>query len=191
MRKPNDWDSVQAYGSYKPLEPGGYICRIVKVKETKSRNGRDMLAIFLDIAEGPEADRYAISYKNDTRTTKKWGCMVYQLIEDQEGNTNKGFKTFIDAVEKSNSGFDEVQLWSEAFCAYLKGKLVGGVFGREEYIDNQGKKRFSTKCMQFRDVDTIRKGVEAPEDKLLADPVSQNGWNSDFTPSTDDNDLPF
>ena len=72
-----------------------------------------MLAIFLDIAEGPEADRYAISYKNDTRATKKWGCVVYQLIEDQDGNTNKGFKTFIDAVEKSNSNFDEVQLWSE------------------------------------------------------------------------------
>lgn len=191
MRKPNDWDSVQAYGSYKPLEPGGYICRIVKVEETKSRKGQDMLAIFLDIAEGPETDYYAISYKNDTRTKKKWGCTVYQIIEDQEGNTNKGFKTFIDSVEKSNSGFDEAQLWSEAFCAYLKGKLVGGVFGREEYINSQGEKKFSTKCMRFRDVDAIRKGVEAPEDKLLPDPVSKNGRNSDFQPSTDDNDLPF
>ncbi len=143
------------------------------------------------LPRGRRRDYYAISYKNDTRNPKKWGCMVYQLIEDQDGNTNKGFKTFIDAVEKSNSGFDEAQLWSEAFCAYLKGKLVGGVFGREEYIDSQGKKRFSTKCMQFRDVETIRKGVEAPEDRLLADPVSQNGWNSDFQPSTDDNDLLF
>ena len=67
------------------------------------------------------------------------------------------------------------------------------MFGREQYENNRGELRFSTKCMYFRDVETIRKGVEVPPDKLLegakppvCDPLS------DYEPIvTDDDDMPF
>ena len=190
MKKPSDWENVTAYGSYEALELGGHICKIMQVEETKSKNGKDMITISLDIAEGKQAGYYAREYKTNDRENKKWGCVVYQLLEDNDGNTNKGFKTFIDAVKRSNPKFDETILWSDEFCTYLKNKLVGGVFGREQYLNRYGEKKFSTKCMQFRDVEAIRKGVEVPEDKLLRT-VEQNNWLNDFASVGNDDDLPF
>lgn len=165
MVKPNNYDGVQEYGEFKPLELGGHICKIMSVEETKSGSGKDMLKIFLDIAEGEQANYYAEQYKTDSRVEKKWGCIVYQLVEDKDGNTNRGLKTFITSVEKSNKGFTVA--WGDNFAACLKGKLVGGVFGREQYQNNKGELKFSTKCVNFRSVDAIKAGVEVPADKFL------------------------
>ena len=165
MVKPNNYDGVQEYGEFKPLELGGHICKIMSVEETKSGSGKDMLKIFLDIAEGEQANYYAEQYKADSRAEKKWGCIVYQLVEDKDGNANRGLKTFITSVEKSNKGFTVA--WGDNFAACLKGKLVGGVFGREQYQNSKGELKFATKCVSFRSVDTIRSGVEVPNDKFL------------------------
>lgn len=165
MVKPNNYDGVQEYGEFKPLELGGHICKIMSVEEAKSFSGKDMLKIFLDIAEGEQANYYAEQYKTDSRVEKKWGCIVYQLVEDKDGNTNRGLKTFITSVEKSNKGFTVA--WGDNFAACLKGKLVGGVFGREQYQNNKGELKFSTKCVNFRSVDAIKAGVEVPADKFL------------------------
>ena len=178
MVKPNNYDGTQEYGEFKPLELGGHVCKIMSVEETKSGSGKDMLKIFLDIAEGEQANYYAEQYKADSRAEKKWGCIVYQLVEDKDGNTNRGLKTFITSVEKSNKGFTVA--WGDDFAACLKGKLVGGVFGREQYQNSKGELRFATKCVSFRSVDTIRSGVEVPNDKLLSGVVVNNGTPSEF-----------
>lgn len=193
MKKPNNWETTQAYGTFEKLELGGHICEIKEVKETKSKNGKDMLVISLDIAEGAQKGYYAKLYRESTRENKKWGCVVYQLIEDNEGNTNKGLKTFIEAVKKSNPGFDENKIWD---CADLntifKGKRVGGVFGREQYKNMNGELRWSTKCTQFRDIETIKKGVEVPEDKYLpGQNLAVKVDDSDFDEIISDDDLPF
>ncbi|QHQ61368.1 hypothetical protein Ana3638_11775 [Anaerocolumna sedimenticola] len=180
MQKPNDYDNVQAYGEFTPLKLGGHICKIMQVKETKSAKGKNMLEISLDIAEGDQKDYFAQQYKTDTRENKKWGCTVYQLINDANGNTGRGFKSFITAAENSNPGFKVT--WGDKFASCFKGKLIGGVFGREQYLNNQQEKKFATKCMQFRSVEVIRNGVDTPEDKLL--PESQdNGYGPGYTPS--------
>lgn len=166
MVKPSNYDNVQEYGEFKPLELGGHICRIMSVEETKSSTGKDMLKIFLDIAEGEQANYYAEQYKADSRADKKWGCIVYQLTEDKDGNTNRGLKTFITSVEKSNKGFTVA--WGDNFTACLKGKVIGGVFGREQYQNSKGELKFITKCVSFRSVDTVRAGVDVPADKLLS-----------------------
>ncbi|MBO5060266.1 MAG: hypothetical protein J6C82_05065 [Clostridia bacterium] len=193
MKKPNNYDNTQSYGEFEPLELGGHICRIIKVEECISSTDKAMIRIYIDIAEGNQKDYYLKQYEADTREQKKWGCIVYQLVEDNEGNTNKGFKTFITAVGKSNSTFDESKIWDESFCTYFKNKLVGGVFGREQYQNQKGELKWAIKCVQFRDIETIKKGVEVPEDKYLADggpmfsmPESPiQGYN------VDDDDLPF
>ena len=166
MVKPSNYDNVQEYGEFKPLELGGHICKIMSVEETKSSTGKDMLKIFLDIAEGEQANYYAEQYKADSRADKKWGCIVYQLTEDKDGNTNRGLKTFITSVEKSNKGFTVA--WGDNFTACLKGKVIGGVFGREQYQNSKGELKFITKCVSFRSVDTVRAGVDVPADKLLS-----------------------
>lgn len=193
MQKPNGYDEAQVYGDFTPLELGGHICKIMSVEEMTSRSGKEMLKISLDIAEGPQKDYYSEQYRNSTFENKKWGCIVYQLTCNDEGNTSKGLKTFLTSVEESNTGYKVI--WGDKFCQSLKGKLVGGVFGREQYKNRNGEFKWSTKCSQFRSIETIKKGVEVPKDKFLKGNTNQEGSssdNSDFVEiGGEDSDLPF
>lgn len=197
MQKPNDYDNVQAYGEFTPLKLGGHICKIMQVQEAKTKEGKDQIIISLDIAEGDQKDYFAQQYRTDTRQNKKWGCAVYQVVLDNEGNTSKGFKTFITSVENSNPGFKVV--WGNNFVGCFKGKLIGGVFGREQYLNASNEKKFFTKCVQFRSVESIRAGVEVPSDKLLPDSGSTSGmppsmYDSDgfmTIPDGAESELPF
>ena len=171
MQKPADFDNVQAFGEFKPLPAGGYVCRIMAVEETAARtSGAPMIKISLDIAEGQYKDYFANLYKSSTKTDKKWspGAIVNQLVYDASGanTTNRGFKTFTTSVCESNPGFNIV--WGEGFFACFKGKLVGVLFGREEYVGTDGKNHWSTKALNFRSVKTIHDGsFETPADKPL------------------------
>lgn len=196
MKQPKNYKDTVGYDEFKALELGGHICKIMGVKEQKSKTGRDMIVISLDIAEGEQKGYYTELYKKDTKPIdqKKWGCVVYQLVEDSDGNANRGFKTFINAVAKSNKGFDETKIWDEKFCEYFKDKLIGGVFGREQYKNASGELRWSTKCVSFRDIETIKKGVPVPDDKYLPD--AQPGMATAFSfddmqADVNEDDLPF
>lgn len=190
MEKPKNYDETLAYTEVRTIPPGGYICKIKQVNETKSQNGKDMIAILIDIAEGEYKDIYNERYNASTKKEKKWGCTVYRFILDKDGNTSRGFKTFNTSVEESNIGFKTV--WGDGYARALKGKLIGGVFGREQFMAADGSKAFSTKCMFFRSTEAIRKGnYKIPEDKLLDD--SNNNPAPAFSYIVDDNinDFPF
>ena len=49
MNKPNGFDTVAASLSFEPLKLGGHVCVIKGVEETKSKTGKDMLKVALDI----------------------------------------------------------------------------------------------------------------------------------------------
>ena len=197
MNKPQDFENVQAYTGFTPLAPGGHICKIVNVEETKSQKGsKPMIVISIDTDKSDGQPSYfQEQYKNNNKVGKKWSnnAVTRQLVFDADGNTNKGFKTFIETVEKSNNGFKVA--WGDGFAACFKNKLVGGVFGREEYMnDNTGECKFATKFQSFRTIEDIKTGVEVPADKLL-NPSSNNNSNTpdiygDITP-VDDGDMPF
>lgn len=192
MIKPADYDRVTAYGEFTPLELGGHICQIMSVEETTSSTGKDMLLISLDTApQDKQPEYYMEQWKSDDRPGKKWGCRVFQIVLDKEGKTNRGLKTFITAVEKSNPGF-QVQ-WGDGFAACFKGRLVGGVFGREQYQNSYGDLKWSTKCVQFRSVEAIQKGVDVPEDRYLSGQRPQQNPAAGFAnlPDISDGDLPF
>lgn len=199
MIKPTGYDNINAYGEFDPLEIGGHICVIQKVEEMVSRGGKDMVVIYLDTAkEDAQPGYYMDKWKRDSRPTeqKRWGCTVYQLVYDNEGNCNRGFKTFVTAVEESNPGF--VVRWDETFSQCFVGKKVGGIFRREQYETRNGELKWSTKCFAFRSVQTIRDGVEKPEDKYLDDNAkgvvggNSAGYTSSFAElSGDDGELPF
>jgi hypothetical protein len=194
MNKPNSYDTTRGYEEFTPLDPGGYVCKIKQVIETKSSTGKEMIEISLDVAEGENRGYYANQFRADTREKKKWGCIVYQLTEDKDGNCNRGLKSFIDAVTASNKEFNRDAIWGDNFANFFKDRLVGGLFHREQYENrNSGKLQWSTKCFAFRAIDVIRAGVEPPEDKPLVkkeSPAYMPG--SDFSDLTDsDEDLPF
>lgn len=193
MQKPKDYDDVREYGEQKALEPGGHILIIKKIEDTLSSTGKQMLVIYFDTADRDKQPRYFKErYDSDTRDNKAWGGRVWQLIYDNEGKTNQGFKTFITAVEKSNSSAFKVQ-WNEMFCDCFKDKLVGGVFRREEFLTKEGKSAWAVKCCGFRSVAAIDEGVEMPADKPLK-PGSVGGYpvpqGAPVTLSADD-DYPF
>ena len=76
MKRPNNWENTQAYGDFEPLELGGHICVIKKVIETKSSTNKDMIMIYLDIAEGEQKGYYQNQFKKDPREDKKWGNFI-------------------------------------------------------------------------------------------------------------------
>lgn len=190
MKKPNDYENVEVGAEYTPLELGGHICKIMEVKEQKSSNGLDMLVISLDTDKSDSQPNYfSDKFKNDTRETKKWGCVVYLVVDESNEYGAKNLKTFCTSVERSNNGFNTV--WGDGFANCFKGKLVGGVFGREEYQKDDGDYSFFTKCKYFRSIDGV-KDANIPKDKLM-DKSNQSQISGDgFMPANDsEQDLPF
>lgn len=179
MKKPENWDSIQAAGEFEQLDLGGHVC-VIKGAECKTtKSGREGITLYLDIAKGEQTGYYKAAFDRDTRENKKWpvGGQYFQLTD---GTSEKFFKGMITSIEKSNPGY--TWNWDEKT---LKGKFIGGVFGREEYIGkNDGKPHMSVKCMSVRSIDGIEE-VAAPPDKLLSGNSSSN-----YT-STSDDDLPF
>lgn len=169
MLKPLDFDNVQANSNFTPLAPGGYVCRIMGVQEAATQKGAPSFHVSLDIAEGPESNRFANEYRADTRADKKWGCIYRQTITTKDGGTSPFFKGLITAIEESNGMTVQWTDNHEAFAAQFKGKLVGVIFGREEYAKQDGSRAWSTKAQLCMPIAKIRSGdFKVPEDKPLA-----------------------
>lgn len=188
MRKPEGYDSAPVYtGEGQALPAGGYVCTIVKAEETSSRGGRPMLALALDIAEGEYEGHFRRQYERAKQSNPdaKWNGVFRQLTD---GSSLPFFKGLVTSLEVSNDfkwDFDERK---------LKGKLIGALFGREQYMGTDGKLKWSTKCQAVRSVKNIRDGnFEIPEDKPLAGGagVSYSGAADVNARFDDDDDLPF
>lgn len=201
MNKPSDFENVKAFSDFEQLAPGGYVCAIKQVAEKKSKNGKDMLVVLVDIVEGPEAARFSKQFNDDTREDKKWPFTAtkYILLYDNDGNTNRAFKSFIDAVTESNQGWSVV--WGNGFCKCFVNKHIGCVFGNEEYLNNQGEYKMSCKLINFKNVESIKTGrYKTPEDKLLDRGNVANQYGGSFAANKDgfmdipdglDAELPF
>lgn len=169
----SDYDTVQV-GGYKALPAGGYICRILDARAERAKStGNPMVVVALDIIEGEYTNYFQNKFldrkanADDPTKVKYPNDGIARIVTmDSEGHTKKSFKGFCTAVENSN----DIQLPREdvAFLAELKGKEVGVLFGREEYMGTDGKARWSTKPSFFRDVETIINGdFTVPEDRPL------------------------
>ena len=184
LNKPFDFDLVTGYGEFRNITVGGHIMRIMSVEVVQSRENKEMLKISLDTAsDDSQPAFFADKYRRDTRTDKKWGCVMYQRTTDDQGATNRGFKTFITSVEESNPGFTVA--WGTSFEACLKNKRVGAIFREEEYEKESGGTGMSVKPFAFRSVETIKAGVDIPEPKLLAKPAypTSSYGNGGYKPS--------
>lgn len=187
MLKPLDFDNVQANSNYTPLPAGGYVCRIMGVQEAATQKGAPSFHVSLDIAEGPEANRFANEYRADTRADKKWGCIYRQTITTKDGGTSPFFKGLITAIEESNGMAVNWTDNPDVFAAQFKGKLVGVLFGREEYTKQDGTNAWSTKPQMCMNVAKIRAGeFTVPADKPLA-PTPGAYTTPNYTAPTFDN----
>ena len=196
MNKPNGYEETQAQGSFTPVELGGHFLVIKNVEEKKASTGRDMIVVYFDFAqEDKQAGYFAESFKNDIRPDKKWSNQgtQYILVDDENGNCSKSFKTFCTCVEHSNNGFKTQ--WGDNFCAQFKNKKIGGVFGEQMDFYN-GEERKKRVLRWFTSTDKV-KDAEVPamsmtnayKNRPTSAVPSGDGFMS--IPDGIDEDLPF
>lgn len=187
MEKLQGYEEAQAItGEYERLNAGGYICKIISAKEEKSKTGKRMLVLALDIIEGDKKDFFRNRFNEDNRTDKKWpaGAIYRQMLE---GEKAAGFlKGIMTSLETSNEGFKWD--WDEKKLANLK---CGAIFGEEEYEKMDGSVGTTTKVKFIRTVKAIQDGnFKVPELKKL--PEKGEAFEDFVNSVTSDNDdLPF
>ena len=127
MQKPQNYESIKV-GDFTPIAPGGHLCVIKQVKEEKSKNGLDMLVISLDTDKTDAQPNYFTEqFKNDIRPDKKWGCVMYLVVDNSTEYGPENLKRFNTSVEESNTGFSVK--WGDNYASCFKEKKVGVVFG--------------------------------------------------------------
>lgn len=194
IKRFNDYDKTQSYSDYQQLPKGGYVL-IIRDTEICENSRGQYVKIRCDIAEGEFAGFYDNEYRNQQSEDKKWHCNYLLNVPaddgtEQDGWTKRRFKTVIEALEESNSGyhFD----WDEK---KFKGKLIGGLFNEREYLANNGDVRRATNLAQLCTVEKIRSGnYKIPADKLLSNSGSTSAAASDGfmnIPDGIDEELPF
>lgn len=187
MEKVQGYDEAQAItGEYERLNAGGYICKIISAKEEKSKSGKRMLVLALDIAEGDKKDFFRNRFNDNSNPDKKWpaGAIYRQMLE---GEKAAGFlKGLMTSLEASNDGFKWD--WDENKLVNLK---CGAIFGEEEYEKMDGSVGTTTKVKFIRTVKAIQDGnFKVPELKKL--PEKGEAFEDFVNSVTSDNDdLPF
>ena len=183
FKKPEGWDTTEAVasGAFEELEAGGYILKIESAEEYTSKAGNQMIILNFDIAQGKYKGYFARATARIMKSNPnvKWQGRYFQ------GTTKESlpfFKGLMTAIEESNPGYK----WDWNLKS-LENKLFGGAIGLTEWESN-GKSGFNPEVRYATSVDTIKKGIKRPEDKLLSrgNPLG----DADFTQITDD-EIPF
>lgn len=181
-----DYKKAQAFdGEVVRLPAGGYICKILNVKNEKSKTGKKMLSIALDICEGDYSKFFMNQFENRKKTSTpdkpaKYpnNAVIRYVLEGSYWLER--FKGLMTSIEKSNDNFN----WLE--CNHDEKKIiglhVGAIFGEEEYEKMDGSIGVSTKVVQIRSTEAIREGnYKVPEIKKIEkqeDPFDNVGYNS-------------
>lgn len=162
----NDWNNTEAkeFGEYEVLELGGHEVVIKKAElYTSQQSGNTSLKVEVDIAgNDKQAGFFQRQFDENTNDDKRWpsGATRYLSLKKENLAYTKGF---ITSLEKSNNGFkfDTSKGWDQ-----LKGLKCAGVFGLEQYINNEGQTKTATKLTQFRSLDKLD-SIKIPNVKLL------------------------
>lgn len=151
-------------GEFEALKLGGHEVIIKDAREyTSEFSGNTSLKVCVDIDGNDEQKGwFQKQYDENKNEGKKWstGATKYVSLKNEQIAYLKGF---ITAVEKSNNGFkfDINGKWEQ-----LNGKKVAGVFGLEEFKDNEGNIKTATKLTQFRSIDKLSE-IKIPAVKTI------------------------
>ena len=172
-----DWEEVEAVemGDYETLELGGHEVVIMDARlYTSEQSGNTSLKVCVDIAgNDKQKGFFKKQYDNNNLSERKWpsGATRYLSLKKESLQFTKGF---VSALEKSNNGFkfDTSKGWEQ-----LNGLKCAGVFGLEEYQDNEGNTKTATKLVQFRSLEKLKE-VKIPKVKMLdGTMVDYNDYN--------------
>lgn len=191
MKMPNNYEQTKIGGEYTPVSLGGHHLIIKKVEETKSKTGKEMLKVYIDMAANDsQPEFFANEFRNDIRPDKKWprNGTVYIIVEDKDGNCTKNFKRFITSFEHSNN---VESIWGDKFASQFKDKKIGGVFGEVENEYN-GKVSMRHELRWFCS-DENADGANVPEPKYLDNkqPITTSDSGFMDIPEGAQEELPF
>lgn len=182
-----DWEEVEAIeiGDFEALELGGHEIVIKDARlYTSEQSGNTSLKVCVDIAgNDKQKGFFQKQYDNNNLSERKWptgGTRFLSLKKESLGYT----KGFITALEKSNNGFkfNTSKGWEQ-----LNGLKCAGVFGWEEYEDQEGKTRLATKLTQFRSLDKLKE-IKIPRVKMLDGKlVDYDDYNEFYRQKNDNN----
>lgn len=160
IKKPQNWEKVQAITERKALPAGGYIIKIIAAKvSTYEYNGNsfDKLEIAFDINDGEYKGFYQQDFDSQQQEDKRWKGVKRFNVPTDDGSdadalSQRILKGATEALEDSNPGYHWD--WDET---KLKGKIVGCIFRLEEWIMN-GKKGWKAQPFKFVPVEDIKSG---------------------------------
>lgn len=164
-----EWEETEAkeLGGYETLELGGHEVVIKNAGLYTGQSGNKTLKIEVDIAgNDKQAGFFQKQYDENTNADKKWpsGATRYLALK---GNGLSFTKGLIDTIlPNANAGFKGTEELKQKGYDCLKGLKCAGVFGLEEYLDQQGVKKTATKLTQFRSLDKLNE-IKIPKVKLL------------------------
>lgn len=181
MKPIDNWDNVTPSqgGDMRKEVPGGYIVKITFAEDVPQK---EYLRIEWDYTEGEMAGCHRECYESHNF----WPAPLFRSYKKKAEGM---FKAFIEAVAKSNEGFE--WNWDEKS---LIGKWVGVVTREEEYMSNSGE--LKTRII----VDKVLPAVDIMNGDFRVLPVKRkeaaNRSNAvvDMTAPTDksfDEDVPF
>lgn len=149
MNKPSNYDSISLHR--EPVRLGGHYAIIKNVEETKSKNGKDQVVIYIDFDLQDDQHGYFKNlYNSDNRAEKKWPNEGVMYITNNDQNIfDRNIKEFVTAFEESNNWEDTV--WGDKWAAQFKNKKIGVVYGEEENV-YRDELRINHKIRFFCDV---------------------------------------
>lgn len=153
MKPIEGWDLINEAGEFKRLPAGIYPVKLTKVVDVPEK---EYFEVCCDIVKGEYKDYFKTLVDSGLKDTSR-------SFRSYKTNALTFFKGFITAVEKSNPNYKWD--WDEK---KLEGKLCIGVFGEEEYEDNEGNIRIATRLVEFRSFEAAKEGrIKVPELKKL------------------------
>lgn len=200
MQKPNGFDTARARQFTGRPKTGYYVFHIIKMTEeqTKAKEGKEpqpMMVLLLDIAEGKYAGYFRKKLDWDRR--KDLERAKFKGVYRRLTNHLEEFKADTEMIEASNPGFKF--LFDGTDENLIRGKLIGGAIGEEEYNSNGDTTIKINYLMTVKDARIANANNTEPPKLKKFKGVNGQGWSGDPNEPTPDytgdpgpqEDLPF
>lgn len=167
IKKPSNYDQLKE--GYESLTPGGHKCVVKAAEEKKDNNGKDILVFYFDTdILDAQPNFFGNRYLSDNRKDKKWPMTGQKTLWVDSEWFDSNLSKITGAIEKSNPS---AQIWDASgnlMLDSMKNKLIGIVFGQEEYTKADYTVGVAVKPRYFCGYD------EAADQKVPEKKVSKN-----------------
>lgn len=161
-----------AGGSFKKLEPGAYVVRVV---QCNWKADKEYFELVYDIAEGPQAGYYSDA----------WGVehpYAHRIVMSYKETALNMLAGRFNAIDASNPGFSSEAAFKADRFDFFVGRIFGVNLQEEEYQKADGTIGVRLNACQLVQAQDVRDGKVKPRDKKA---LKQPAGAAPQTPSFD------